>query len=185
MIVTYTSRPVVDLYLSPTEVGWIEISGDRLFGCGCLKLEFEFAALEDAGWRTTIERAWLDVARLTQPFATNVEVIGGWFLRGNGQVCADGWSEKSVCVPAWFGVPRRLGLAFGLAEKYVDFWPSFREHATLSEGLMHVNAGDWPSRRSVSEIIGEAPESIRERPGRGTYEKFPEGYPPVFFFPDR
>ncbi len=185
ILVIYTSRPVVGLDLRPREAGWVERWGNRFFRCGCLKIEFEFAALEDPGWRTAIERAWLDVARMTQPFATNVEVIGGWFLRGNGQVCADGWSEDSVCVPAWFGVPRRLGLAFGLAEKYAEFWPSFREHATLSEGLTHVNAGDWPSRRSVSDTIGEAPEPIRERPGRGTYEKFPEGYPPAFFFADR
>jgi hypothetical protein len=57
--------------------------------------------------------------------------------------------------------------AFGLAEPYVDHWPQPKAHAVSSDGLMYVKTPDWRSRRIVSDVIGDAPTSIREKPGRG------------------
>jgi hypothetical protein len=192
MVVIYTSRPCVGLSISPASVGWIRRGGTQIFRCGCLKLEFEFGALEDDGWRTAVERAWLNITKIVKPFATNVEVVDGWILRGRGRLWSDSRTESSVCSPAWFGIPRRLGLAFGLAEQYAAYWPQLKTHASLADGLRYVDTRDWRSRRSVSDIVGEAPESIRERPGRGRvagpdgltrHNAAAEGYPSVFFFP--
>jgi hypothetical protein len=191
-VVTYPSRPCVGFHISRASVGWIRRGSAQIFRCGCLRLAFEFAALEDDGWRTAIERAWLDIAKITEPFATNIEVVDGWILRGRGRLWADGRTDSSVCSSAWFGIPRRLGLAFGLAEQYVAYWPQMKTHAVSANGLSYVDTRDWQSRRSVSDIVGEAPESIRERPGRGrvvrpdgatSHNSAPEGYPSVFFFP--
>jgi hypothetical protein len=193
MVVAYTTRPCIGFDLWPSSVGWIRRGAAQIFRCGCLTLSFEFAALEDHGWRIAIERAWLDIARIAEPFATNVEVLDGWILRRGGRMSADGRTESTVCSPAWFGIPRRLGLAFGLAEQFVGYWPQLKTDAVVANGLSCVNTRDWPSRRSVSDIVGEAPESIRERPGRGRVVRpdglifrqsaTPEGYPSVFFFP--
>ncbi len=192
MVVIYTTRPCVGFYITPASVGWVRRGGTQIFRCGCLELAFEFAALEDDGWRTAIERAWLDIAKITEPFATNVEVVDDWILRGRGRLWADSRTESSVCSPAWFGIPRRLGLAFGLAEQYLSYWPQLKTHAASTNGLSYVATRDWRLRHSVSDIIGEAPEPIRERPGRGrvvrpdgatSYNAAAEGYPPVFFFP--
>ncbi|MGC1444772.1 MAG: hypothetical protein WA837_04835 [Xanthobacteraceae bacterium] len=191
-VVIYTSRPCVGFNISPRSVGWIRRGPNPTFGCGCLQLAFEFTALEDDDWRTAIEKAWLDIARITEPFATNVEVLDDWIIR-RGRLWIDGRTEASVCSPAWFGIPRKLGLAFGLAEQYVAYWPKFKSHAVSADGVSYVDARDWQSRRSVSDIVGEAPWSVRERPGRGrvvsrggrrtSYKPAPKGYPWVFFFP--
>jgi hypothetical protein len=192
MVVIYTSRPCTSLSIWPARVGWVRRGGAQIFSCGCLKLGFEFGALEDDGWRTAIERAWLDVAKIAHPFASNVEVVDGWILRGRGRLWADRRTGSSVCSPAWFGVPRTLGLAFGLAEQYATYWPELKTHAISANGLRYVDTRNWRSRRSVSDIVGEAPESIRERPGRGRqvrpdgvtrYSAASESYPSVFFFP--
>jgi hypothetical protein len=192
MIVIYTSRPCVDFHITPATVGWVRRGSAQIFRCGCLKFAFEFGALEDDGWRTAIERAWLDIAKITKPFATNVEVVDDWILRGRGRLWADSRTGSSVCSPAWFGVPRTLGLAFGLAEQYAAYWPQLKTHAVSADGLRYVDTCDWRSRRSASDIVGEAPDSIRERPGRGRvvgpdgltrHNAAPEGYPSVFFFP--
>ena len=106
MVVTYTNRPCVGFDISRSSVGWTRRGGSQIFRCGCLKLAFEFAALEDNGWRAAIERAWLDIAGITEPFATNVEVIDGWILRGRGRLWADSRTDSSVCSPAWFGIPQ-------------------------------------------------------------------------------
>jgi hypothetical protein len=187
-IVIYPTRPCVAFNLSPAAVGWV--SKDR-FRCGCLQFSFEFAALEDAEWRATLKRAWRDIANIVEAFATNVEVVDGWNLH-RGRLWADRETGDSVCSSAWFGVPRRLGLAFGLAEKYVEHWPQLRTHAVSTSGLASIDTEDWRSRRGVSDIVGEAPEAIRERLGRGRtvgsngtvgHKPFPEGLPREFLFP--
>jgi hypothetical protein len=191
LTVIYPTRPCVHFIISPVEVGWAGSGTHRIFKCGCLKTAFEFTVLEDAEWRTALERAWLDIATIVQPFATNVEVVDGWIF-DRGHLWIDEHTEASVCSPAWFGVPRNLGLAFGLAKNYLQYWPQLRTRSASADGLAYVNAGDWRSRRGVSEIIGEAPSAIRERPGRGrtvgfkgavSYKPVPKGYPCVFFFP--
>ena len=188
--VIYPSHPCVSFDFFPVDFGWRR-GPRRVFKCGCLKIAFDFAALEDAAYRSILEKAWLDIARIVQPFATNVEVVDGWTY-SRGHLWVDAQTGDSVCTTAWFGVPRRLGLAFGLAEICLPYWPRMRTNAAMSDGLAYVDAGNWRSRRSVSEIIGEAPSAIRERPGRGRtlerngavrHEPAPQGYPSVFFFP--
>jgi hypothetical protein len=129
---------------------------------------------------------------MAKPIATNVEVVDGWILRGRGRLWADSRTDWSVRLPAWFGIPRTLGLAFGIAEQYAAYWPQLNTCALSANGLRYVDTRDWRSRRSVADIVGEAPESIRERPGRGRvvgpdgltrHNAAPEAYPPVFFFP--
>lgn len=190
LTVIYPTRPCVHFVISPVDVGWAWRGGHRIFKCGCLKIAFEFTVLEDAEWRTALERAWLDIARIVQPFATNVDVVDGWVF-DRSHLWSDGQTGDSVCSPAWFGVPRNLGLAFGLAKKYLQYWPQLRARAASADGLAYVNTGDWRARRCVSELVGEAPSAIRERPGRGrtvgfkgavSYKPVPEGYPRVFLF---
>jgi hypothetical protein len=83
-VVIYTSRPCVGFNISPASAGWIRQGSSQIFRCGCLQLAFEFTALDDNGWRSTIERAWLEIARIAKPFATNVEVLDGGFSAAAG-----------------------------------------------------------------------------------------------------
>lgn len=100
MVVIDTSRPCANFTISPESVGWIRRGGAQIFRCGCLQLAFEFAVLEDDGWRTAVGRAWLDIAKMAKPIATNVEVVDGWILRGRGRLWADSRTDWSVRLPA-------------------------------------------------------------------------------------
>ena len=137
-VVIYASRPVAAFDFQPVEVAWTRRGGKPIFQCGCLSLSFEFAALQDTGWLKAVERAWLDIARIAEPIATNVDLVDGWILRGRGHLWADGSTGHCSCTTAWFGIPRKLGLAFGLAETYFDYWPQLKSLGASAAGLRYV-----------------------------------------------
>lgn len=189
-LVIYTRRPVVDLSFSLSDPAWKARGDGHVFQCSGLTISFEYAALQDPGWFTSIHRAWMALAELLQPVATNVERVDGWILSRGGRLWADFGTEYGTPTRMWFGIPRKLGLAFALADHYVDAWPALKSLGTSARGFHCATVPDWRSPGDVSDSIGDPPDEIRERPGRGTvftstgstYNSSPDTYPQNLLF---
>jgi hypothetical protein len=191
-VVIYPSKPCLGFHLCPIPSGWVRWGARRLFRCGYLQLQFDSRAMHDPAWHNALRSAWLDVAAIVQPFATNVEILAN-YIEARATIRSDAKTEWSACSPWWAGIPARLGLALALDERYTSAWPTFAARTSAAGPLHFVSLVDWRKSDDLTRIVGTPPEDLLERPGRGwsigadgygRFEAAPGAYPAFFPFPD-
>jgi hypothetical protein len=176
-VVWYPHYPVFNIGLGiyngfgPRRIGYIS---------NALDIDVDASVCAQPGWNVALRRFWSRMSDFIRPYYGEVRLMRNYILQ-RGRVYLDGRTETHPIRNGWWnGVPRRMGAAVVIGERYARLWPEFVKRSEQRNGLMFLSVDNWASGEGVDRIVGGVPSDIAQGKyaARFTYPKaWPFEYP--------
>jgi len=165
----YPSYPVLSVY--PGFFGF----GPRKqgFRTNHLNIKIDSNVFNQPGWNVALHRFWHETSDFIHPFYGEVRPLRNYMLR-SGRLVLDKKTDESPIKNGWWkGIPKKLGLALVLDQRYADLWPNYQKRSEYINGLYYASTEDWGSKKTITRIVGRVPWNIAQ----SSQIVNPDGYP--------
>jgi hypothetical protein len=165
----YPSYPVLSVY--PGIFGF----GPRKqgFRTNHLNIKVDAHVCNQPGWNIALHRFWHETSDFIHPFYGEVRLLNNYLLQSGRLVIDKKTDEHPIRNGWWKGIPKKLGLALVLDQRYADLWSKFRKRSEDKNGLYYASTEDWGSKKPITRKVGRVPMNIAQ-PSRIVN---PDGYP--------
>ena len=142
-----------------------------------LNLTVDSMAWSQPGWDLALRRFWYEISNFVRPFYGEVRILNNYILR-RGSILLDGISDEHPIKNGWWkGIPKDLGPAVVLGQRYADLWPKFVNRSDREDDHYFASVDDWVSGKTVKQLVGRVPRNIAQPPWRGDPNAYPQKWP--------
>jgi hypothetical protein len=158
-VIWYPHYPVLHIWPSITGGFGARRQGYRTY---YLTIMVDASIWTQSGWDIAFRRAWFEISNHIRPFFGEVRVLRNYILQ-RGRPYSDGKTEAHPVRNGWWnGVPKHLGVAVVIDNRYAELWRKFVNKSEQSNGLFYVSSEDWISGRRVDQLVGRIPRGIAQ-----------------------
>lgn len=180
-VVWYPTKPVDYVNFSiPEVIGPMRVG----YRFGHFSISIDAAVLKMPGWNTAIERLFINISEVIQPFYGDIRILKN-NIRSRSVSYSDFETDRHPIVSWWWnGIPREFGLGLVLGNPLLGFLNMKGNHIVLSNGCQLIlDFSDEDDNKEINKFIA-IPEGLFQ-PNRATNKSvigFSGQYPKIWPF---